>query len=71
MRYACGKPQVRFERMKGRRPEGLDSTACTDRSLGADRHQAGDQRAEELASAAASVRRAPVIRSVFMGGARW
>jgi phage terminase large subunit GpA-like protein len=26
LRYARGKPQVRFERMKGRRAEGLDST---------------------------------------------
>lgn len=70
MRYTRGKPQVRFERIKGRRAEGLDSTvyAIAARALIGIKP---DQRAEELASAAAPVRRAPVIRSAFMDGARW
>lgn len=70
VRYTRGKPQVRFERIKGRRAEGLDATvyAIGARTLIGTR---AEQRAEELASAAAPVRRAPVIRSAFVDGARW
>ena len=65
LRYAHGKPQPRFERIKGKRAETLDASvyALAVRSL---INQRLDLRAEELASAAAPTKPERVIRSRWL-----
>jgi len=65
VRYVRGVPQARFERIKGKRAESLDSTAyaiAARQLIG----QNMEQRAAEVASAAAPKARSAVIRSSWM-----
>lgn len=66
VRYVRGKPEARFERIKGKRAETLDASvyALAVRNLIG---QSVDRRAEELASQAAPTRPPTVIRSKWMG----
>ena len=67
VRYVRGKPEARFERIKGKRAETLDASvyALAVRQLIGQRLEL---RAAELASAAAPKAPPRVIRSKFLGG---
>ncbi|SEN57948.1 Phage terminase, large subunit GpA [Gemmobacter aquatilis] len=67
VRYVRGKPEARFERIKGKRAETLDASvyAVAVRNLIG---QSVDRRAEELASQAAPKRPPVVIKSKWLGG---
>ncbi|WP_444454086.1 terminase gpA endonuclease subunit [Rhodobacter capsulatus] len=67
VRYVRGKPEARFERIKGKRAETLDATvyALAVRQIIGQRE---DLRAAELASAAAPRKAATVVKSKWLGG---
>ena len=67
VRYVRGKPEARFERIKGKRAETLDATvyALAVRQIIGQRE---DLRAAELASAAAPRKAPTVIKSKWLGG---
>lgn len=67
VRYVRGKPEARFERIKGKRAETLDSTVYA-MAIRALLNQRLDLRAAELASAAAPRKAPTVIKSKWLGG---
>lgn len=67
VRYVRGRPEARFERIKGKRAETLDATVYA----WAARHLIGQRveaRQSEVASAAAPRKGSAVIRSEWLGG---